>query len=155
MPVREPEVHVWHYSAEVSDSRGEGEYMLKTEFEAVCPCCRSLLVIDTDLKRVVRHQEPEREDKPELSEAERILAEAAARREALFEQSVSGRKYEVLLLRSQGKTVAEIAMMLSISKNTVQGHYRRAVRQVREALEARSANNGGSPPNSATRLPAS
>jgi hypothetical protein len=66
--------------------------MLKTEFEAICPCCRSLLVIDTDLKRVVRHQEPEREDKPELSEAERILAEAAARREALFEQSVSDEK---------------------------------------------------------------
>jgi hypothetical protein len=66
--------------------------MLKTEFEATCPCCRSLLVIDTNLKRVVRHQEPEREDKPELSEAERILAEAAARREALFEQSVSDEK---------------------------------------------------------------
>jgi hypothetical protein len=66
--------------------------MLKTEFEAVCPCCRSTLVIDTNLKRVVRHEEPEREDKPELNEAERILAEAAARREALFEQSVSDEK---------------------------------------------------------------
>ena len=73
----------------------------------------------------------------------------------VIEQSVSGRKYEVLLLRSQGKTVAEIALMLSISKNTVQGHYRRAVRQVREALEARSGNNGGSPHNSADRIPAS
>ncbi len=52
----------------------------------------------------------------------------------VIEESVSGRKYEVLLLRSQGKTVAEIALMLSISKNTVQGHYRRAVRQVRQAL---------------------
>ena len=52
----------------------------------------------------------------------------------VIEETVSGRKYEVLLLRSQGKTVAEIALMLSISKNTVQGHYRRAVRQVRQAL---------------------
>lgn len=52
----------------------------------------------------------------------------------VIEETVSGRKYEVLLLRSQGKTVAEIAMMLSISKNTVQGHYRRAVHQVRRAL---------------------
>lgn len=66
--------------------------MLKTEFEAVCPCCHGTLVIDTDLRRIVRHQEPEREDKPELSEAERILAEAAARREAMFEQSVSAEK---------------------------------------------------------------
>ena len=52
----------------------------------------------------------------------------------VIEETVSGRKYEVLLLRSQGKTVAEIALLLSISKNTVQGHYRRAVRQVRQAL---------------------
>jgi DNA-binding CsgD family transcriptional regulator len=52
----------------------------------------------------------------------------------VIEETVSGRKYEVLLLRSQGKTVAEIALMLSISKNTVQGHYRRAVHQVRRAL---------------------
>jgi len=66
--------------------------MLKTEFEAVCPCCHSTLIVDTALKRVVRHQEPERGDKPELNEAERILAEAAARREALFAQSVSDEK---------------------------------------------------------------
>ncbi len=66
--------------------------MLKTEFEAVCPCCRSTLVIDTGLRRIVRHQEPEREDKPELDEAQRILAEEAARREAMFEQSVSAEK---------------------------------------------------------------
>ena len=66
--------------------------MLKTEFEAVCPCCRSTLVIDTGLRRIVSHQEPEREDKPEQSEAQRILAEEAARREAIFEQSVSAEK---------------------------------------------------------------
>ena len=66
--------------------------MLKTEFEAVCPCCKSTLVIDTALKRIVRHEEPERGDKPELSDADRILAEAAARREAIFAQSVSDEK---------------------------------------------------------------
>jgi hypothetical protein len=66
--------------------------MLKTEFEAVCPCCHSTLVIDVGLRRIVRHKEPEREDKPELTEAERILAEAAARREAMFEQSVNAEK---------------------------------------------------------------
>ena len=52
----------------------------------------------------------------------------------VIETALSGRKYEVLLLRSQGKSMAEIAMILSITKGTAQGHYRRAIRQVREAL---------------------
>jgi hypothetical protein len=60
---------------------------LKSELEVTCPCCKSALVIDTNLGRVVSHKEPERGDKPELSEAARILAAEEARREALFEQS--------------------------------------------------------------------
>ena len=65
---------------------------LKSEFEATCPCCHSTLVIDTNLKRVVRHVEPARGDRPELSDAQRILADEAARREALFEQSVTAER---------------------------------------------------------------
>jgi hypothetical protein len=65
---------------------------LKSEIEVTCPCCSATLVVDTNLKRVVRHAEPERADKPELSHAERILAEAAARREALFSQSFESEK---------------------------------------------------------------
>ena len=65
---------------------------LKSEIEVQCPCCGSTLVVDVDLKRVIRHQEPERPDKPELSEAQRILAAEAARREAMFEQSVNAEK---------------------------------------------------------------
>ena len=65
---------------------------LKSEIEVTCPCCGSLLVIDTNLGRVISHQEPERGDKPELSEAARILADEARRREALFEQSVEAEK---------------------------------------------------------------
>ena len=65
---------------------------LRTEFEVVCPCCQSTLVIDQGLKRVVRHVEPERTDKPKLDEAHRILAEEKARRDALFEQSVLSEK---------------------------------------------------------------
>jgi hypothetical protein len=57
-----------------------------------CPCCQSTLVIDLNLGRVVGHVEPERGNKPELSEAQRILAEEAARREAIFEQSVNAEK---------------------------------------------------------------
>lgn len=65
---------------------------LKSEFETPCPCCQATLVVDTNLKRVVRHVEPVRGDRPELSEANRILAEEAARREALFQQSVNAEK---------------------------------------------------------------
>ena len=57
---------------------------LKSEFEVPCPCCHATLVFDTNLRRVVRHIEPVRGDRPELSNAERILAEEAARREAIF-----------------------------------------------------------------------
>jgi len=65
---------------------------LKSELEVTCPCCQSKLVIDLNLGRVVSHQEPERGNKPELSDAQRILAEEAARREAIFQQSVDAEK---------------------------------------------------------------
>jgi hypothetical protein len=65
---------------------------LKSEIEVQCPCCQASLVIDVNLGRVVSHKELDRGDKPELSEAARILADEAARREALFEQSFHAEK---------------------------------------------------------------
>jgi len=65
---------------------------LQTEFEITCPCCQATLVVDADLRRVVRHTEPERADKPQLDDAHRILADAKARRESLFEQSVQSER---------------------------------------------------------------
>jgi len=65
---------------------------LKSELEVTCPCCGSTLVIDLNLGRVVSHAEPERGNKPELSEAQRIIAEEAERREAIFQQSVNNEK---------------------------------------------------------------
>jgi len=65
---------------------------LKSEIELTCPCCAATLVIDTNLGRIVSHKEVERGDKPELTDASRILAEAQARREALFEQSMQAEK---------------------------------------------------------------
>jgi len=65
---------------------------LKSEIEVLCPCCQSTLVIDVNLGRVVSHHEPERADKPELNDAHRLLAEEAARREAIFQQSVDAEK---------------------------------------------------------------
>ena len=65
---------------------------LKSELQVTCPCCQAALVIDLNLGRVISHAEPERGPRPELSEAQRIIAEEAARREAIFEQSVSAEK---------------------------------------------------------------
>ena len=65
---------------------------LTSELEVTCPCCQSTLVIDTNLGRVISHSEPERGNKPELSDAQRLLAEEAARREAIFQQSVTAER---------------------------------------------------------------
>jgi hypothetical protein len=65
---------------------------LKSEFETTCPCCHASLVIDTNLRRVVRHEEPVRGDRPELNDAQKILAQEAARREAIFQDSVAAER---------------------------------------------------------------
>jgi hypothetical protein len=65
---------------------------LKSELEVPCPCCHAILVIDMNLGRVISHREPDRGNKPELSDAQRILAAEAARREAIFQQSVDSEK---------------------------------------------------------------
>jgi hypothetical protein len=65
---------------------------LKSEFEIDCPCCAAKLVVDANLQRVIRHSEPASADRPELDNAQRILAEQAARREALFQKSVADEK---------------------------------------------------------------
>ena len=65
---------------------------LKSELELTCPCCGATMVVDIPLGRIISHREPERADKRELSDATRILAEEAARREALFDQSFQAEK---------------------------------------------------------------
>jgi hypothetical protein len=65
---------------------------LKSEIEITCPCCQSTLVVDVNLGRVVSHHEPDRGNKPELSDAQRILEAEAARRESIFQQSVDSEK---------------------------------------------------------------
>lgn len=65
---------------------------LKSEVEMRCPCCQATLVVDVNLRRVVRHVEPVRTDRPELGDAARILATEAARREAIFAESVHAEK---------------------------------------------------------------
>ena len=65
---------------------------LQSELELTCPCCGSTLIVDINLGRIVSHKQPERTDMPELSDAQRILSAEAARREALFQQSVEAEK---------------------------------------------------------------
>lgn len=65
---------------------------LASEIELTCPCCQATLVVDVNLGRVISHGEPVRGDRPELGDAHKILAAEAARREALFEQSVNSEK---------------------------------------------------------------
>ncbi len=65
---------------------------LTSEVEVPCPCCGALLVFDRNLGRIISHAQPERGDKPELNDAQRIVAAEAARREAIFEKSVQSEK---------------------------------------------------------------
>ncbi len=60
---------------------------LKSEREIQCPCCQATLVVDLNLGRVVSHREPASGLTIELSDAQRILADEKARRDAAFEQS--------------------------------------------------------------------
>ena len=49
-------------------------------------------VIDVNLRRIVRHEEPPSANRPELDDAQRIVEAEAQRREALFQQSVAAEK---------------------------------------------------------------
>ena len=96
---------------------------LKSELELTCPCCNSVLVVDTNLGRIVSHQEPERGDKPELSDAQRILAAEAARREALFEQSFQNEKTRGDALSKRFEEALKEAEKESVSRPTRGFHY--------------------------------
>ena len=91
---------------------------LRTEFEVTCPCCQSTLVVDEGLKRVLRHVVPERADKPVLDEAQRILAEEQARREALFEKSVQAERTRGDVLAQRFEDALKQARDEPISKPT-------------------------------------
>jgi hypothetical protein len=62
---------------------------LQSEREVECPCCGATLVVDLNLGRVISHKEPASGLTIELSDAQKILADAKARREAAFELSVN------------------------------------------------------------------
>jgi hypothetical protein len=65
---------------------------LTSERELPCPCCGAVLTVDLNLGRIVSHEAPANPDRPELDNAHTILAEQAARRDALFAQSFQNEK---------------------------------------------------------------
>lgn len=91
---------------------------LKSEIEVPCPTCQSILIIDVNLGRVVGHKEVERADKPELSDAHRILAEQAAKREAVFQQSVDDEKNRGDVLSKRFEEALKQARQEPITKPT-------------------------------------
>jgi hypothetical protein len=91
---------------------------LKSEFDVACPCCQAKLVIDVNLRRVVRHEEPERGVRPELSDAQRILAQEAARREAIFQESVAAEKTRGDALSKRFEEALQQARQEPITKPT-------------------------------------
>jgi hypothetical protein len=65
---------------------------LTSERELECPCCGAMLTVDVNLGRIVGHEPPANPNRPELDNAQKILADQAARRDALFEQSFHNEK---------------------------------------------------------------
>jgi hypothetical protein len=65
---------------------------LKSEIELTCPCCGATLIVDKNLDRVISHQEPPREDRPDLDRAAQLVDQERVRREAIFQQSVESEK---------------------------------------------------------------
>ena len=78
--------------------------------EVLCPCCHSRLVVDTQLAVVLSHTSPSKAAPDvDISEAGRILAEQAQRREDKFRESweaehkkedVLARKFEEALKKA-------------------------------------------------------
>jgi hypothetical protein len=79
--------------------------------EVTCPCCQSRLTVDTELAVVLSHaQPPKPAPEVDISDAARILAEQAQRREDKFRESweaeskkedVLARKFEEALKRAK------------------------------------------------------
>ena len=65
---------------------------LHSEREVPCPSCGATLVIDLNLGRIIAHRVAGSGLDIELSDAQRILADEKARRDAAFEQSVNSER---------------------------------------------------------------
>ena len=69
-------------------------------FEVTCPCCQATLKIDTELEAVIHHQPMAKPAAPmeDFAEAVQKLKGAAAKREDVFQKSLSDVKNRESLL---------------------------------------------------------
>ena len=79
-----------------------GQERAEQRFDVTCPSCGARLRIDAELGKVVHHDPPPKHAKaPDLDKAARLLQKEAARREALFRQSVKEEKTKPDLLQAK------------------------------------------------------
>ncbi len=71
-------------------------------FEVTCPCCSSLLKVDTETRAVIAHTAAV---KPrmfaDMEDAARAMKEQDTRRESIFRQSVEAQKHSSELLEKK------------------------------------------------------
>lgn len=91
---------------------------LQSEREVSCPCCHAVLVVDLNLGRVISHSEPSSGLTIELSDAQRILADEKARRDAAFEQSFNTERTKGDALSKRFEEALKQAKEEPISKPT-------------------------------------
>ena len=89
---------------------------LQSERELTCPCCGAMLVVDLNLGRIISHRAPESGLNIELSDAQRILADEKARRDAAFEQSFNSERTKGDALSKRFEEAMKQASQEPISK---------------------------------------
>ncbi len=105
----------WQYDESVAK---KDSARLQSEREISCPCCHAVLVIDLNLGRIISHSEPPSGFNIELSDAQRILADEKARREAAFEQSFNTERTKGDALSKRFEEALKQAKEEPISKPT-------------------------------------
>jgi len=73
--------------------------MKNSNLTVECPCCGARLIIDVNLGKVLRHEEPpQKHGSFDLGNAQDLLREQARRREEIFMQSSADLKIQSELL---------------------------------------------------------
>ncbi len=71
----------------------------KKTFEIECPCCKSRLLVDSELKQVLSHEEPPKQHLlTDLAEAAKALREKESHRDEQFQKSVQAERDRAKLL---------------------------------------------------------
>ena len=88
-----------------------------SNFTIECPCCGARLIIDAQLGKVLRHEEPQQKrESLDLDNVKDLLRDQAKRREDIFQQSSADlkiqselldRKFAEALEKSKGEPVTK------------------------------------------------